>query len=168
VIDPREYNNMLLTSAQCTSDFSVGTKVLLPSPLTDAQRARIAPYYQGFLASHEANNLRICSAFQYMLQGALTSIDVSTDRSLEMIERNSAVELGFKLQPKAAQADLHCLASDEPFERRIELACKIVRYGLTITLPDEIRQHQYLRRVLRFQVWTDEFQRLQEFRCLVS
>ncbi len=163
---PQAFNNMLLTSAQCVSDFTIGTKVLRPSPLNESQRSILAPLYHRFLVSHEANNLRICSAFQYMLQGAFTGIDVSTDKSLATIERDGTVAIEFRLQPSAVVAELHCLSADAPFEHSIKLKCDILPYRLIITIPNEIRQQHYLRRILRFQVWTNEFQRLQEFRCL--
>jgi len=167
-IDPRSFNNMLLTSAQCVSDFAIGEKILCPSPLNEAQREGIAPLFRKFLASHEKNNLRISSEFQYMLQGALARIDVSTDKSLAAIARDGIVAIELRLQPTAAVADFHCLSADAPWEHGIQLECRIHPHQVHITLPREIGQRRFLRRILRFQVWTDEFQRLQEFRCTTS
>ena len=185
-VDPFSYENTLLTTTEI-SDFAIGSNVLRQSPLNAAQRDVIAPFYQKFLASHEAHNLRISSAFHYMVAGEFVLIDVSTDRALGAIERDGTVEVVLRAQPYNAVAEFHCLSADAPWEHKIELEWKISPHGVTITIPPEFRQQQFLRRVLRFKVWlhearqqpflrrmlrlqgrTRECEQLQEFRLMPS
>jgi hypothetical protein len=165
-IDPRAFNDMLLTTGLCISDFQIGNNLLCQSPLTEPQRAKIMPFYNRFLASQMANNIRLCSAFQYMQQGAFACIDITTDNALATIETNGSALVETRLQPIAANANLHCLSDVAPWEHSIKLQCDITPNGLTITLPSEIREQEFLRRILRFQVWTNEADRMQEFRCI--
>ncbi len=127
-VDPVRFDNTLLTTTEL-SDFSIGSSVLRPSPLNAVQQTVIAPFYRKFLASHEAQNLRMSSTFQSMVAGEFVLIDVSTDRALGAIESDGTVEVVLRTQPYAAEADLHCLSAEPPWEHKIKLESKVSQRG---------------------------------------
>jgi hypothetical protein len=167
-VDSWAFNNMLLTTSNCVGDFEFRNKIVFPSPLNESQRAIVHPYYRNFLFRQEANNLRIASSPQWMLQGNLTRIDVTSDSALTAVSNGDSIVIEFGTEPVSADVSFHCLSVEPPWEHKIKARWQISKNRLEIVVPPELRSQSFLRRILRFQIWSRDGQAFQEFQCMAA
>lgn len=163
-VDPVAFNASLLVGAQCCSDFDFTDKVLIPSPFSAEQRAIIQPHYAFFLRSHERRNLEMVRSMQWFVHGEMTRIDVTTPSAMATVAAAGDVQLVFSHPPLSARAELHLLDPTAPYGQCIALAAVTRGHALHIVIPAGLAGRPALRRLLRFAIWTREFDRLQQFR----
>ena len=160
---PVAYGDSLLFGAQCCSDFDFAGKILAPSPFSAAQREAIRPHYEFFRRSHVARNHDLSRAPHWFLQGQFVRIDLSTAPAQAAIAADGVISIGFSHAPHAAAAELHLLHTTPPYARRVPIPIGIQGRVLRLQVPAALLAEPALRRLLRFQIWTREFDRLQQF-----
>lgn len=162
-VEPVGYGDSLLFGAQCCSDFDFASKILAPSPFSAAQREAIRPHFEFFLRSHAARNHDLSRAPHWFLPAQLVRIDVTTAPALAAIAADGLISIGFSHAPHAATAELHLLHTTPPYARRVPIPIGIQGRALRIQVPVELLAEPALRRLLRFQIWTQEPDLLQRF-----
>lgn len=160
---PINLQKSLLFSAQCCSDFDLDGKKIVKSPFDLERQKSVKCHHEFFLHSHASRNAAIAHEQQWLIQGQLARIDLSTPEAIQNIIPKNLFHIQFNKPVKFAYAEISILQAHAPFSQKLPLSINIFENVLKIEIKPSILMSDAIRKLLRFVVSVDDPAALQSF-----